>query len=313
MCILFWALEHPDYALILCTNRDEYLERPTQNAHFHSFEHEVGVYHGHQHPQTVLSGRDETAGGSWLGLNRSGRVALLTNITEPPSSSKQVYSSRGHLVSAYLLSDSSLALENAVEKIVPRGVQFAGFNLLLLAPEWGSHSVDQLRFGASLITNGGSAGTVRSRILSSEERLCGGFSNGVDGRGGNDWPKVKHGLTSFEAAIQTQSAGADEAVFVENLFEVLAWRSPEAVRQRIHLRKTIHVPAFNMTPSLEEDKPENDDVGSYYGTRLSTVLLITRNGQVLFVERDIWKLADGKPVLSDPSSQRTFRFQIAKI
>ena len=63
MCVAFWSLTHSDYALyvylaclytvffcprgiflillvlsILCTNRDEYLDRPTAPAHFHSFE-----------------------------------------------------------------------------------------------------------------------------------------------------------------------------------------------------------------------------------------------------------------------------------
>lgn len=33
-------------------------------------------------------------------------------------------------------------------------------------------------------------------------------------------------------------------------------------------------------------------IGELYGTRLSTVVLIKRDGQVLFVERDIWQLGD---------------------
>lgn len=58
---------------ILCTNRDEYLHRPTQNAEFHSF----GVVADQQQRHQVLSGRDEKAGGSWFGINRTGKVALL--------------------------------------------------------------------------------------------------------------------------------------------------------------------------------------------------------------------------------------------
>lgn len=97
MCVGFWCLEHPDYALyaaflidfkvctchidfralysILCSNRDESLSRPTTEAHFHNFgpEIESGVQDGF-----VLSGRDLRAGGTWLGINRdSGRIALL--------------------------------------------------------------------------------------------------------------------------------------------------------------------------------------------------------------------------------------------
>jgi uncharacterized protein with NRDE domain len=55
---------------ILCTNRDEFLSRPTMAAEFHSFGHEA-------EKASILSGRDLRAGGTWLGMNLSGRVALL--------------------------------------------------------------------------------------------------------------------------------------------------------------------------------------------------------------------------------------------
>jgi Uncharacterized conserved protein len=49
----------------------------------------------------------------------------------------------------------------------------------------------------------------------------------------------------------------------------------------------------------------------HYATRLSTVLLIRKDGGVLFIERDVWKVVDEKVTTVDPSSERTFRFQIA--
>ena len=58
---------------ILCTNRDEYLSRPTMTAQFHSFGHEAES----DEEAKVLSGRDLRAGGTWLGMNRFGRLALL--------------------------------------------------------------------------------------------------------------------------------------------------------------------------------------------------------------------------------------------
>lgn len=58
---------------ILCTNRDEFLDRPTEDAHFHAF----GAALAPGAPPPVLAGRDLQAGGSWFGINRAGRVALL--------------------------------------------------------------------------------------------------------------------------------------------------------------------------------------------------------------------------------------------
>jgi hypothetical protein len=43
------------------------------------------------------------------------------------------------------------------------------------------------------------------------------------------------------------------------------------------------------------------------------VILVKRNGEVLFIERDRWKLVDGKPVLSDRASQREFRFKLQQL
>jgi len=61
-------------------------------------------------------------------------------------------SSRGYIVSSFLLSDSSHPLEDEVGKILPQDAKFAGFNLLLLAPT--IQSTNSLRFDASLVTNG---------------------------------------------------------------------------------------------------------------------------------------------------------------
>ena len=64
------------FCRILCSNRDEFLDRATKDADFHSFErdHEAGTS---STPGKVLSGIDEMGGGTWLGLSRAGKVALL--------------------------------------------------------------------------------------------------------------------------------------------------------------------------------------------------------------------------------------------
>lgn len=52
---------------------------------------------------------------------------------------------------------------------------------------------------------------------------------------------------------------------------------------------------------------------NYYATRLSTVLLVRRTGEVLFIERDMWLLGtDGNPELAswDNCHERRFRFQL---
>lgn len=49
-----------------------------------------------------------------------------------------------------------------------------------------------------------------------------------------------------------------------------------------------------------------------YGTRLSTVVLVERDGNAVFIERDIWTWNDEikQPVLADTSSQRVYRYKL---
>ncbi|KAK0187702.1 NRDE protein-domain-containing protein [Armillaria mellea] len=262
MCIAFWTLEHPDYALILCTNRDEFLDRPTLDAHFHSF---GGNSSGEE---DVLSGIDVLGGGTWFGMTRAGRIALLTNITEPPPP-RPFALSRGSLVSSHLLSAAP----------APRDTPFAGFNLLLLVPRGGG-------FAAEFVSNGGAGGAIERRAGDP----TGGFSNAVDGE--EQWDKVVRGQRAFEGVVE---GGGD---LVEKLFGLLEEHPPERVVHRSELKRAIHVVPLEIG-------------GKMYGTRLSTVLLVRKNGEVLFVERDIWKLDhNGSVSRAPPSAQRLYRFQL---
>lgn len=221
MCVGFWSLENPDYALILCSNRDEYLSRPTAPAHFHSFEklgqpENVGV-------GTVLSGRDLRAGGSWLGLNRTGRVAVLTNITEEAG---QYNSTRGELVSSFLLPDPpNLTFQQHTDHLISKNISYAGFNELLLSPTFtaDSEGVTRVCYDAAFVTNSGGGGRISVRRVTGAERQCGGISNGVDGHGADSWPKVKQGTKLLSDVLKLIGPQTSDAELSEHLFSILAW------------------------------------------------------------------------------------------
>jgi len=304
MCVGFWSLDHPQYALILCSNRDEYLSRPTANAHFHSF---GNINDSPDGPRAVLSGRDLLAGGTWAGTSRTGRIALLTNITEPPGKYR---TSRGILTSSFLLPSSPGAdLQAEVEGIVSRNAHVAGFNLLLLAPKRTAddRSADTLSFDAAFVTNSGGGGTISARPLSDQERHRGGISNGIDQHGASDWPKVKRGTCLFNDMLESTPGDAGELDLAERLFELLTWKSDRAPPDRAELRNTIQVEPLLLPAGESADTPSRQ----YYGTRLSTVMLVRRDGAVLFIERDIWTLdSEGQLTKGDVNGQRVFRFRI---
>jgi uncharacterized protein with NRDE domain len=114
MClILFGYGIAPDRPLIVAANRDEFHTRRTSQAEFW------------QEDSNVLAGRDEVAGGTWLGCTRNGRFAALTNFSNPDDSVTP--SSRGELVQGFLLgTDTAEYYAHGLT-----GSAYAGFNLLL--------------------------------------------------------------------------------------------------------------------------------------------------------------------------------------
>ena len=67
MCTVAFACNrHPRWRLVMVGNRDEFHPRPT-----------AALAAWADAP--VLAGRDLRAGGTWMGLGRNGRVAVVTN------------------------------------------------------------------------------------------------------------------------------------------------------------------------------------------------------------------------------------------
>src|SRR6185312_2771236 len=90
MCLVLIALDsHPDYSLVVAANRDEFYDRPSATATFWA------------DAPSVLAGRDLQAGGTWLGVDRRGRFAAVTNYRQgqrEPIAPR----SHGHQVREYL-------------------------------------------------------------------------------------------------------------------------------------------------------------------------------------------------------------------
>ena len=96
----------------MVANRDEYHERPTTNLHW---------WNGDK----ILAGKDDLAGGTWLGFSKYGRFAALTNFKE--NTSKKYKLSRGLLITDFLESNESA--KSYLEGL--NGQDYAGFNLIV--------------------------------------------------------------------------------------------------------------------------------------------------------------------------------------
>ncbi len=92
MCLVVFGLHaHPLHPLVVAANRDELLERPADPAAF---------WPGRD---GLLAGRDRAAGGTWMGVTRTGRFAALTNVRDPRTFDPAA-PSRGGLVVDFLSS-----------------------------------------------------------------------------------------------------------------------------------------------------------------------------------------------------------------
>lgn len=197
MCIVVVAFESsPRFPFMLAANRDERHARPSAPA---------GWWEDHP---AVLGGRDLLAGGSWLGVSRSGRVAAVTNIFEPGSPAAPA--SRGELVGGFLRDEADVD-EYAVG-VEHDAARYGPFNLLLHA----GHGA-----GPRLVY-------LSNRQARAE--LEPGLHVFGNNRPGEDWPKLELARRGMEALLAHEDPANGMLSLLAQRPEGAARRSPrEAV------------------------------------------------------------------------------------
>lgn len=236
MCLIVFAYNcHPVYRLILGANRDEFRDRPTEPSRF---------WNDAPH---ILAGRDKQAGGTWLGVATSGRLAAVTNYRDPR---KHVIDSpsRGKLVVDFL-QNPIVKPEEFQGTLNREGQLYDGFNLL-----YGTSN--ELYY---FTNRGGSSGLIPPGIHGLSNHL-------LDTR----WPKVTVAKSRFESIVQ------HSIVDPEQIFAALTDPAPFA---------DALLPDTGVGPERERLLSPIFIEDEFYGTRSTTLLLIDRNDHVTFVER----------------------------
>jgi uncharacterized protein with NRDE domain len=194
----------------------------------------------------ILAGRDLAQGGTWLGVTRAGRWAFVTNVREPGRFDPDA-PSRGALVPA-LLRDARPPAD-ALAAVLGNAQRYNGFNVVA-----GDAS-------------GGAFGSNRTDAVIALTPGIHGVSNaGLD----TPWPKLvraKHGVAAWIAS------GDDD---LTQLWTVLADRASAADHE---------LPYTGISRERERLLSSPFIVSEAYGTRCSTLVALTREGDVEFVER----------------------------
>ena len=170
VCLIVLAYNvHPRFPLVLAANRDEFHERPTAPAHW---------WPAAPH---IFAGRDLRAGGTWMGITRSGRFAALTNHRDLHRPARQG-PSRGLLVRDAL--DGTLDV---------RGTDgYEGFNLL-------HGTVHELRY--------------HNNLEPVDVPLPPGIHGISNALLNTPWPKVERAKEAVRKALDTSDGTLNEHLF----------------------------------------------------------------------------------------------------
>jgi len=234
MCLVALAFDQQSrFPMVLASNRDEFHERPTAR---------LGWWSPGPGLPDILSGRDLREGGTWLGLNAEGRLALVTNVRKPAPADAQA-PSRGRIVSLWLRGD--LSPDRFWTQVALSGHH--PFNLIAA----------DFRHGDCYWASSETASPQRL------ERGVYGLSNaGLD----TPWPKVRRLKTKLREALLLATSVDHLA---SQLFDALTDRTPAADDELPHTGvprdwERQLSPAFIQTPD------------GRYGTRCSTLVITER-------------------------------------
>ena len=187
MCLAAFAVGVCEaFPLVVAANRDESHTRPTAAAHWWA------------QPPGILGGRDLEAGGSWLAVDRHGRLAAVTN--RPSPRGRTFSGSRGRLVGDYLA--ASRAVEAFCGERARAPVECGPYNLLLYDGDGLFHSAD--RSGA--------------------RRLAAGIHVLSNAPLGTPWPKVEFAASRLAEILEDGHGSSD---LTRRLFELLETREPQ--------------------------------------------------------------------------------------
>lgn len=237
MCIAYLAFgAHPDWPLFIAANRDEYHQRPC-----------LAAAPWRDHPD-IIGGLDCQAGGTWLGLTRQGRFALLTNYRDPSTFLPKA-PSRGKLVSDYLTTDT--LPDDYVQKIQGTAQIYNGFNLIL-------GNLTSVRYLSNRADHDGTQDLAPGRYILSNHLL------------NTSWPKAERlrvALDRFPMGHLEQS--------LSPVFEILKDNTQASDRL---------LPATGLTLEWERLLSSPFIISPEYGTRCSTVIAVHASGYAIFSE-----------------------------
>ncbi len=237
MCLLLISYKtNPKYKFIVAANRDEFYNRPTTHADYWDEKPEI------------LAGRDLQAGGTWMGITKSGRFAAITNYRDPNHMRKNA-PTRGRIVSDFLTDETAPGQYGEI--LLKDSDLYNGYNLIF-------GEIDSLYYFSNQT----------KKLLKLEPGVYGLSNHLLD----TPWPKVEKSKRSFKSIV------VNREIKENDLFSILSDNSkpPDELLpdtgMGLEIERAVS-PVFVSTP--------------FYGTRSSTVIFIDSKDNVRFIEKSL--------------------------
>ena len=297
-----------EYMLI----KQEYLDRPTDPARFWP-----------EPDEHVLGGRDllRPEHGTWLGITKQGRIAVLTNYREEDTQAHPATGtrSRGAMVNAWLKQPpkSKETTKEFVDRLFGTGDMkglkgVGGFSLVCGLLQKQSHGIEPLAVVSNRTPNADSTPWIASSVGETY-----GLSNSAYDY---PWYKVSFGKSLLDRAVKKSvESGQSEEGLLDELFGILDTDTfPTLIPGQTqssameHMCKSIFIPALQA--DLETPLPEKPSGTTstldrstlpFYGTQKQTVILVRQDGRVLYIEKSLFD-NDSQPI----KETRRFEFTL---
>lgn len=195
---------------------------------------------------SILAGKDLVGGGTWLGLHRDGRIAALTNHRDLTDHNPDA-KSRGELVTDFL--ESRIEPVDYLADLNASKDPYNGYNLI--------------------------AGTLSTLChYSNREKRVNRITPGIHGISNafldTPWPKVKRAREELSVLIENGNLSE------QALFHMLGDEETFP---------SVQLPDTGLEPEMEKAVSSCFIRTTDYGTRCSTLLFVSYQGEVRFVER----------------------------
>ncbi|XP_055939378.1 transport and Golgi organization 2 homolog [Argiope bruennichi] len=260
MCLLTFYLNpnasETELYLVLVNVRDEIYNRPTKLADFWE-----------QYPQ-VIGGMDMEPGkegGTWLAMNKKGKIGALLNILQPDEEILPGKKGRGFLAFDYVVGDQDCF--TYLNDVSREGKDYNEF--LLVAIEFSSLKVPKI----ACYTNSSSLPPV---LL---EPGIHSFGNSIERE--QPWPKVPKLKEKFSEVIEKYPSIFQKDDLLNELFALLQDRTRYSVDDNMKKQgKSKTLDFLEKLSAIHVNIPEAN-----YGSRCHTVILIDGSGKVDYYER----------------------------